>query len=381
MDPAGEPIRVAFVLHVMQVAGAEMLVAEIIRRLGPRLAPLVICLDGIGQLGDQMLREGVPVVALGRRSGLDPMVSRRLAHELAVHRIEVVHAHQYTPFFYSALAWPVVGRRRHLIFTEHGRHYPDIVSAKRRLMNRLVFAHTPDEVTAVCEFSARSVATIEGFGARRIEVVLNGIDVADDAESESPAGLRDGLGLDAGRRYIVCVARFHPVKDHGMLLRAFGTVAAARPDVDLLLVGDGPLRSELEQLVRGMGIQHRVRFLGVRGDVPAILRASDVFALTSVSEAASLTLLEAMAARLPVVVTDVGGNGEIVRAGKEGLLVPRGDAQGAAQMMLNLLERPETARTMGLAGRARVEKHYRLDDTVRAYYQRYLAAAERLRPH
>ncbi len=166
-----------------------------------------------------------------------------------------------------------------------------------------------------------------------------------------------------------------------MLLRAFGMVAAARPDVDLLLVGDGPLRGDLEQLVRGMGIEHRVRFLGIRGDVPAILRALDVFVLTSVSEAASLTLLEAMAARLPVVVTDVGGNGEIVRSGKEGLLVPRGDAQAAAHTLLDLLERPDRARTMGLAGRARVERHYRLDDTVRAYYQRYQAAADRLRAH
>ena len=123
--------------------------------------------------------------------------------------------------------------------------------------------------------------------------------------------------------YIAMVARFHPVKDHAMLLHAFGQ-AAARADVDLLLVGDGKLRGPLESLVASLGLTGRVRFLGVRPDVPDLLRAVDVFALTLVSEAASLTLLEAMASRLPVVVTAVGGNPEIVREGVEGLLVPRG---------------------------------------------------------
>src|SRR6476619_3386127 len=100
---ANGPIRVGFVLHVLQVAGAEVLVAEIIRRLRTRIDPVVLCLDGVGQLGEEMTKEGVPVVALGRRPGLDIGVARRLASEINVRRLEVVHAHQYTPFFYSAL--------------------------------------------------------------------------------------------------------------------------------------------------------------------------------------------------------------------------------------------------------------------------------------
>ncbi len=143
--------------------------------------------------------------------------------------------------------------------------------------------------------------------------------------------------------YLACVARFHPVKDHATLLRAFAAVAAARDNVDLLLVGDGPLRGELERLTRQLGIQSRVRFLGVRSDVPDLLRAVDLFTLTSVSEAASLTLLEAMASFLPVVVTAVGGNPEIVRHEKEGLLVPRADAPATAAALLRLLGDPVTA--------------------------------------
>src|SRR5262249_9958342 len=98
------PIRVAFVLHVMQVAGAEVLVAETIRRLAGRIEPSVLCLDAVGPLGEELLAEGVPVLALGRRPGRDLGAAWRLARQLRARRVEVMHAHQYTPFFYAALA-------------------------------------------------------------------------------------------------------------------------------------------------------------------------------------------------------------------------------------------------------------------------------------
>src|SRR5205814_653985 len=140
------------------------------------------------------------------------------------------------------------------------------------------------------------------------------------------SSVKRGLGLDAHRRYLIHVARHHPVKDQTTLLRGFARATDDLPDVDLLMVGDGPLRSDLEKLAGELRIASRVKFLGVRSIIPELMRAVDAFALTSLSEAASLTLLEAMASGLPIVVTDVGGNGEIVRHEQEGLLFPRGDA-------------------------------------------------------
>jgi glycosyltransferase involved in cell wall biosynthesis len=365
------PIAVGFVLHVMQVAGAEVLVAETIRRLAERIQPTIFCLDAVGPLGERLRAERVEVVCLGRRPGRDWRVAWRMAREVRARGIEMLHAHQYTPFFYAALARLLSRKSPRLIFTEHGRHYPDVVSPRRRFANRLFFDRLADAINAVCAFSADSLSRIDGFSGNRIEVIENGIDVGRYGPVDDRIALRRRLGLDPARRYVANIARFHPVKDQAMLLRAFGAVAAARPDVDLLLVGDGPLRLELEKQVRELGIEKRIRFLGVRSDVPDILRAIEVFVLTSVSEAASLTLLEAMASAVPVVVTDVGGNPEIVRDGIEGLLVPRGDAGATTAALLRLLDDPSLSSALGAAGRTRVWERYRLEQTIDRYHHLY----------
>jgi glycosyltransferase involved in cell wall biosynthesis len=146
-------------------------------------------------------------------------------------------------------------------------------------------------------------------------------------------------------------------------------------------VGDGPLRDDLTAQAARLGITERVRFLGVRSDVPELLSGSDIFALTSVSEAASLTLLEAMASRLPVVVTDVGGNPELVRGGVDGLLVPRGDAAATAKAISTLLDDRALAGRMGASGAARVAEVFRLERTIGRYYDLYaeLCAREGVR--
>jgi glycosyltransferase involved in cell wall biosynthesis len=375
---SASPIRVGFVLHVMQVAGAEMLVAETIRRLAGRIAPVVFCLDEIGQLGATMQSEGVEVVAFNRKPGLDLSVSWRMASQIRTRRLDVLHAHQYTPFFYGSLAARLSGVRPRVIFTEHGRHYPDIVSFKRRMINRMLFDRLADDVNAVCEFSARSVRDADGFRRQPVEVIPNGVDLSRYARTDRLAARRM-LGLDPARRYVTTVARFHPVKDHRTLLQGFEAVARLQADVDLLLVGDGPLRGELEALARSLRLEGRVHFMGVRNDVAEILRASDVFALTSVSEAASITLLEAMASELPVVVTGVGGNPEIVRDGIDGLLVPRGDSARVGEALSSVLTARTVAAEMGKSAAERVRSQYRLEGTIARYHELYARSSVRSR--
>jgi glycosyltransferase involved in cell wall biosynthesis len=365
------------VVHALQVAGAEVLVRETVRRLRGEIEPTVFCLDAVGPIGDQLRAEGVPVVCLGRRPGRDYGVAWRLAAEIRNRRIRVVHAHHYTPFFYAAVAKIRNLGGFRLILTEHGRHHPDRVSPTRRAANRLGLGHLADAMNACCRASAEALTRTDGFTGSRIEVIGNGIDLARYPVPGDRAALRERLGLRPDRRYVLCVARFHPVKDHPTLLRAFAAVATARPDADLLLAGDGPTRPDLERLVGELGIVGRVRFLGVRADVPELLTAADVYALTSVSEAASLTLMEAMAAGRPVVVTNVGGNPELVRDGVDGLLFPRGDATAGARALLRVLDEPGRATRLGASARTRALAEFSLDRTVARYHALYRRLAGR----
>lgn len=371
------PVRVGFVVHVMQVAGAEVLVRETIRRLGSRIVPTVFCLDRVGPLGEQLQADGVDVVCYGRRPGWDFSVSRRMARDFTARRIDVVHAHQYSPFFYAAFAKLLARPMPRLILTEHGRHYPDIVSPKRRAFNRLVLDRLADDVNACVGFSGRALRDVDGFRGNRIHVIENGIDVDRYGPAADKPALKARLGLDPAKRYVVHVARHHPVKDQPTLIRGFALAAPKLPEVNLLLVGDGPLRGELQSLVDSVGIRDRVTFLGIRSDISDVLAAADVFALTSVSEAASLTLLEAMATGLPVVVTDVGGNPDLVRAGVDGLLFPRGDAAGCAACFVKLFTSPDLVAELGTNARVRALAKYRLDDTISAYERLYRTMGSR----
>lgn len=364
-------LRVGFLLHVMQVAGAEVLVAQTIRQLRDQIDSTVFCLDAVGPIGRQLQDEGINVICLNRKPGRDWGLGKRLAAVAKEYQIDVMHAHQYTPFFYAALARILGGARFQLILTEHGRHYPDIVSPLRRTINRMVLSRYADAVNACCRFSAVALARNDGFKRLSVDVIENGIEYDRYQTQPDRASLRKRLGLDSARRYIAVVARFHPVKDHETLINAFAQLCAQYDDVDLLLIGDGALREKLDTQVKSLRIEGRVQFLGVRSDVPDILQAVDIFALTSLCEAASLTLLEAMAAGLPVVVTDVGGNPEIVRQGIDGYLAPRQDVNGIAQALKKLLDTPHLAKVMGSSGRERVREQYTLARTINRYHQLY----------
>ena len=361
-------IRVGFVMHVMQVAGAEVLVTQIIKQLSDRIEATVFCLDDLGELGQKLIDEGTPVVVLDRKPGLDRNVARRLAEEVKSRKIEVLHAHQYTPFFYSALSRMLHRTQTKIIFTEHGRHYPDIVSTKRRMANRLVLQRYADISTACCDFSANALRKIEGFP--KAITLPNGVDLRSLPKRGTQTQtnqLRQKLGMQTGIPYAACIARFHPVKDHETLIRGWQVVNKSLPTAKLLLVGDGECRAKCEALCRELDLKDSVEFWGIRHDVPEILRAIDVFALTSVSEAASLTLLEAMASGCPAVLTDVGGNAEHVTHGVEGLLAPRSANQAIGERLLELLSSPENCSTMGTSARHRVERDFDLTGVIEQY--------------
>lgn len=376
-NPAANRIRVGFVLHVMQVAGAEVLVTQMIDQLSNDIEPTIFCLDSTGALGEKLLTRGIPVVVLGRKPGMDLQVAKKLSAEVYKRRIQVLHAHQYTPFFYSALSRIRYGAKTKILFTEHGRHYPDIVSTKRRLANRWLLQRYAEVSTACCDFSAAALRNNEGFP--RAITLRNGVDLTKlcpRGNRSERTVLREKLGMSASTPYAACIARFHPVKDHPTLIRAWKTVVEKLPEAKLLFIGDGEQRSSCEKLSHELGLTDSIEFWGIRDDIPVILQAIDTFALTSVSEAASLTLLEAMASGVPSVLTDVGGNAEHVRHGEEGFLAPRGCSKEIARHLILLLSDGQLANAMGLKARHRVEQNFNLKDVIEEYANYYRALME-----
>jgi glycosyltransferase involved in cell wall biosynthesis len=348
--PGGPDVAtICQVLHTLQVGGAEVLAARLARQLRDRYRFVFACLDALGTLGAQLRDEGFPVHVLNRRPGLDWRCSWSLARLLRRERVAIVQAHQYTPFFY-ALTARLLCRRPAILFTEHGRHYPDYPRRKRMFVNRLLLERR-DRVVAVGQAVRQALIANEGLPADRVAVIYNGIDqgggYGPPTEREA---VRREIGVGSSDFVLIQVARLDYLKDHATAVRTLERVVRSRPDARLVLVGDGPEKEKILQLVRERGLGEQVRFLGQRGDVRRLLRAADVFLLTSISEGIPLTVIEALAAELPVVATRVGGVAEIVEEGQTGLLASAGDDAGLAEHVLRLAATPEVRAAMGQRG-------------------------------
>jgi glycosyltransferase involved in cell wall biosynthesis len=350
--------------------GTERLVVELVKRLRSELPMAICCLDEEGSWGEGLRREDVGVTALRRGAGFRPQLGRAIARIAAQHRAQVVHCHHYSPFVYASIArlWSPHLR---IIFTEHGRLSDAPPSAKRRTANR-VLAHAPREVVTVSSDLKKHLVA-EGFPTSKVSVIYNGIDVGTMPCGEMRARLRRELHISDDVTLVGTVARLDPVKDLHTLIRAIGA-QSSDSRMSLLVIGDGPERAQLEAVARASGAAASIRFLGHREDARDLLAACDLYANSSISEGISLTILEAMAAGLPVVATHVGGTPEIVDS-TCGRLVPSRDPDALAGMLAALARDPALRRELGREARARVEQRFTLDRMVREYRDAYFAVA------
>ncbi|KQY52665.1 glycosyltransferase [Lysobacter sp. Root494] len=327
----------------------------------------VVCLFGAGALAPELRRQGIPVHACGKSGGLDVRALLRLRSLLRTRREGVIHTHNATAHYHAALALLGLAPCR-LLNTRHGMGADDRNSRRERLY-RLSMPLTHG-VAAVCD-AARARFQAHGLHPPGgLEIVRNGIHV--ERFRPSSAVLRrhlvDELGFAPGTRLIGTVGRLNVVKDQANLVHALARLPA---DVALVLVGDGPLRDELERCAREAGVAARVRFLGDRGDVHRLLPGLDLFALPSRSEGYSIALLEAAASALPIVATDVGGNAEIVRHGAMGELVPADDTEALAGALSRVLADEASAERMRAAARDWALREASLQSMARRYMAFY----------
>jgi glycosyltransferase involved in cell wall biosynthesis len=340
------------ILHALRVGGAEVLAARLARQLREQYRFLFVCLDDLGTLGEELAKEGFAVHVLGRRPGLDWRCMLRLAGLLRREGVQLLHAHQYTPFFYAATARWLSGRVP-VLFTEHGRHFPDYPRRKRMLANRLLL-NRHDRIVGVGQAVRQALIDNEGIAAERAQVIYNGIDLSPYRNGVPSRELtRKNMGVEPGDFVIMQVARLDYLKDHATALRTLGRVVKQLPRARLVLVGEGPELEKIQEHIHQSELAAHVRLLGLRKDVAQLLPAADLFLLTSISEGIPLTVIEAMAARLPVVATRVGGLGEIITEEATGLLAPSGDDEALAKHILRLAEDPSQRAHMGQLGRER----------------------------
>jgi sugar transferase (PEP-CTERM/EpsH1 system associated) len=357
-------------LHGLRVGGAEVLAARLARGLSDQYRFIFACLDEIGTLGEQLRQEGFMVEVLHRREGVDWRCPWRLARLLRRERVELVHAHQYTPFFY-ALTARLFYRRPVLLFNEHGRHHPDFPRPKRIFINRLLLRRR-DRVVAVGRAVANALIRNEGIPERRVDVIYNGIDLpAFSHRGHDRGAIRRELGAGADDLVILQVARLDYLKDHATAVAALAEVVRRRKNARLILVGEGPEEKRIADCIRHHDLGSHVRLLGLRTDISRLLSAADIFLLTSISEGIPLTVIEAMAAGLPVVSTNVGGVAEIALDGCTAFLAPAGDYVTLAEHILRLAENATLRRAMGQHGRQRARQMFSERQMHASYLQCY----------
>jgi len=359
------------ILHVtydMEIGGAEQVIMQLVKGLdSAKYTSSVLCInDKIGSMGIELQNDGVQHYSLGRQPGLDFSLIKSIRELLREIDVDVLHCHQYTPYTYGVLAAMFMHKK--VIYTEHGRFYPDSYSWKRRLINPIISRAT-DSTTAISAATKDALVHYEWFPARSIEVIYNGL--KKKPRSTETDSIRSELGLTTNQIIAGTISRLDPIKNQTMMIHAFDLVRKERPDCVLLLVGDGPERETLEQQVSTLNLQDHVIFTGFKTDPKPYLDLIDVFLLSSHSEGTSMTLLESMSEGKPCVVTAVGGNVEILDHEISGMIVDSGDTKGFADAVLRLLNDSALFNDISAKARQAFNEKFELQYMIDAYQLLY----------
>jgi len=329
---------VCHVLHTLQVGGGEALARAIALKNAGEFRPVFALLDELGALGEDLLEHGMTVTVIGRHPGLDFGTARRLRRFFRQEEVAVIHAHQYGPLLYSALA--------------------RLPRLQRVWANRLLLAQG-DRLVAVGDSVRQALIDFEGLPEDRIEVIYNGCDLSQyDPGRPLRSLVRSELGLKESEFVVIQVARLDRLKDLPTALRVARLLVSDNALAKLVIVGDGEDRPQLERLTQELQLGDKVLFLGSRPDVARLLQAADAFMLSSISEGIPLTLIEAMASGLPCVATRVGGVPEVISDGETGFLEDAGDYAGLAAQLLQLASNPGLRQQFGMAGRRHVVQQH-----------------------
>lgn len=358
------PTPILRLITWLPAGGIERKIVAVLSRLNPELfAPRLVCIREEGPLAEDLRNAGVPVDVIPFRSRLDPFALWKLRAYIRQFRIGLVHAHMYrasTPATVLSLLDrgqpPVIAHYHNIDTWESGRQaFVDGLLARRRIN------------VAVSDAVRRNVQQRLSLPDERIQTLPNGVDVREFRPRNPPhrMAVRTKLGLPEKSVVLVQVGRLVAQKNHQLTLKSMVHWRKLLPGLQLLLLGDGPLREHLERMATDLSVADCVHFAGRVDNVSEVLPACDVAIMPSLKEGFSNALLEAMACGLPVVATDVGGNREAVVNGVSGLIVPmmptvagmepEVNEQEWVRMVSELIQNRDRMATIGAAARARSE--------------------------
>jgi len=346
---------VAHLVLSLPIGGTERLVERMVRHPPAGYATACLCLDGLGDLGEELRQDGFKLAVLNRKPGHDWRMPGLIAAFCRREGVVLLHCHQYTPWFYGILA-RLYFPRLQVVFTEHGRFHPDVSGRARRIFNR-VFGRLTPRITAVSESVRDALIQVDAFPPARVEVLLNGAACPQPAADKQE--LRRRLGLEAEAVYAILCARFDPIKWIEGLVEAFARVSAEYPPARLLLVGDGPEKEAIEARIQDLGLGDKITRPGFVRNIPDYLAAADVFVLCSHSEGTSVSLMESMAIGLPAVLTRVGGNPKVAVEGKTALFVPPRNVEALAETLTRMMKDEPQRRAMGAEAKRHYDAHFR----------------------
>lgn len=361
-ETAQLPIHVGHVLLSLRAGGLENGVVNVINGLNRHeFRSTVCCLQSAGEFARRIADERCQILEFGLRPGNDPRLVWRLARAFRALNLDIVHTRNAEAFFYGALAARLAGVPA-VVHSEHGRTFPE--KWHRSLLQRWLLRGTACAFAVSRQLADQMVSQI-GVAPGTFSVIYNGVDTAKfgGAARRGPGERRDGILIGS-------VGRLAAVKNYPLLLEAVARLPEGMP-WRLVLIGDGPERDKLREAAGQLGIGARVSLLGHRDDVATLLGELDIFVLPSLSEGMSNTLLEAMAARVAVVASDVGGNREIIEAGRSGLLFAPGDVRAAARAIGQLAGDAQLRARLAGAGAQRAMTTFGLPAMLSAYEELY----------
>ncbi len=354
--------RVLHVIRSLEAGGAERVVVEYaLHHDVSRYSPEVCCLDTDGRLAETLRDAGIPVHTLRRGRRFDLSVFIQLVKLISERKFDVVHSHGSGAMAFAVPAG-VIARTPVIVRTEHNVVYSG--SRQRRLLRRFA-ALREDAQIAVSEAVRLSHIRDGGVPAERFVTIRNGIAAERLAVQSGRDEVSRSLGISKNTVVALAVGSLTEQKDYMNLLKAAAIVVARFPDIVFLIAGGGVLEGDLTSAASALGVGEQVRFLGERDDVPLLLRRADIMVNSSAWEGLPITILEAMAAGVPTVATDVGGTAEVISGDDCGLVVPSKDPKSLAAAILRLAESPELREQLSTRARQIYLRRYTAEQMTR----------------